>query len=577
MDDDDIKPKMLIFLLSYLILWLLWFIFIFVARIKFQNTLLSDDLAMVESVLPYFYALMAGFALLCIYNIRTLSKKQTPNILLIIQLFAFLLYTPHLMSQFAYEPPGVYHVGVAANFSEVMDGVSFIFPNYARTYPLSFALNGGFLEILGTNISAYSNIIYPAIIIIPMAILWYASIAKMFNPKIAFISSILALYGLHFFKLYPSPQTLGTVLVFSMIFALVLRSRTGFILAIFFILCASVTHPISAAIAVLIFVCFLLPSILPNISKKTTLTKKHIKYFIMAAAILILISVSPFVTTLKNSLINKMGSMDLSKVLDLVLSPGFYYSEIYYLNQGIYFVYLAILIGVSIFAFKHLKNDLINNKKMEPIFVFNIMAILIIPAGILLYLMSGLHDLIERTMSYFILFSSVFIIGYLIQYWDKEMVRLKRLLPLSKSLFKNRGIVFVTFLVFLAITFPVVSYSIGVYNSTPVSEKTGLEYLSNHYLADDTNVSLSLASQLAMFAEPPLETSLYATLPVDNSTEYDAVCYRMTSYYYYSLRIDLSFESNRWLDSHEMISNLTGYQKTYTSSTFEIYWRTSDG
>jgi hypothetical protein len=128
---------------------------------------------------------------------------------------------------------------------------------------------------------------------------------------------------------------------------------------------------------------------------------------------------------------------------------------------------------------------------------------------------------------------------------------------------------------FLALTFPVVAYSIDAYSSFPKSEEAGLRFLVERGALDGKKVATTSVSQLALYDRSLLEGAAFVEMNERGGydlveTAPDLVAFRSTGYYYSAMRFDLSFEDNRYNRELELIES-SDYKKVYDSPTFKIY------
>jgi hypothetical protein len=110
----------------------------------------------------------------------------------------------------------------------------------------------------------------------------------------------------------------------------------------------------------------------------------------------------------------------------------------------------------------------------------------------------------------------------------------------------------------------VISYSKDAYTSMPLSEKSALNYIYNNNLIDTKNGKYIIPEYQIT------HSYRFNNLPQNPDNIY---IFRMTGYYYYSMRIDLSFTDNKHLKEKEAVINSNDYNNVYTNRTTSIYTR----
>jgi hypothetical protein len=404
---------------------------------------------------------------------------------------------------------------------------------------------------------------------------------------------LIAYPGLHYFKIYPSPQMMGTILVFTCLFIFIIGASNRIkILGLITFGCIFITHPISPAIAA-IFVVSLYIVKLPLNRPKFSL--KRISVIGMALVLFLIIALTTSFRRVMELSLNRLeklfSSNAISGLIDILSNPHFLYREIYFLNQLVYIIYFITALIMILFIVKiGVKSQ--KGFKMRILSILRIIgrkrlyalitAFLFIVFGIVLYIITSLQDLIERSLTFFILVISIFIISILMEHMPRTNMRSKGKESEKPSLHikqksKRTVIIFIViWVVPVSLVFPTVAYSIGVYNSTPPSEDSGLTFLSDNVPLDNKNISISFLSQMAMYLEPPIEVSLPPGELFDNKgleNQTDIVVLRSIGYYYFAMRVDLSLDDNRWISYKDEVNNSFIFNKIYSNPSFEVYIR----
>ena len=100
----------------------------------------------------------------------------------------------------------------------------------------------------------------------------------------------------------------------------------------------------------------------------------------------------------------------------------------------------------------------------------------------------------------------------------------------------------VVLFLFLALSFPVVAYSIDAYSSFPVSEKAGMEFIAKNIPLRDKVLASAFQQQMPLF-----QTDMKSAFRLSSLTSLeqgDVFVLRSTGYYYSAMRYELSFTDN---------------------------------
>jgi hypothetical protein len=240
----------------------------------------------------------------------------------------------------------------------------------------------------------------------------------------------------------------------------------------------------------------------------------------------------------------------------------FVYSDIYNLNKGIYFLYAAVaaLAILYIFARTYLEKRSVGKwicglgglNRIEALLALSVLPLLLLS----FLLAENAHDLIEIGLTYIILALSGVIASVVLR------ARL-----VSK---KAAPYLIMIGALILTLSFPVVAYSIDAYSSYPRSEEKGLEFLASEEPLEGKTVVGSTLHQLSFYPQANLEQSEFFSFDSAQGVEPDVVVFRKSGYYYSAMRINLSFERNRYTEYKDKIET-EQYDRVYSSPTFEVY------
>lgn len=556
------------------ILMIVWLIVLSVSYSAFQNTRHTDALAEIHALYPYFHIVILAFAFLCIWVIWQKIDNKWLHVILLTKFALILWCTPYLLSGFVREPDGLWYSGISSYIQEVLSGVTLPFSLYAVKYPASFVLNGAALKVTNVSIPTYSCLVYPIFCTIAIILLWYVFAARFFDQRSAFLSTLIAIPALHYIKIHPSPQTLGTILVLSTLILLITHSTfksriagTALLLVMF------ITHPISPVLTMIFIFAAYAPKFL---LKNKFLTLKH-KIIIIFGTIVVS-GVLLYTTGFGNDIMNYLQRMTSSPftqnfeiIEEFIIGTPFIYSRIYILNQLVYFSYFiaAIIILMctiipSLMLKKSIRvrlSDSIHKIGYKNAVVI-ITASLYITFTIVLVMLTRAFVLIERGLSFFILLISLYIASNIYSY---ESAHKKKKCKLN--IMKYISVGGIACLLLVVITFPIISYSIDAYNSYPPSEESGLEFLSTSVFLENKTLYMGSPGQLNAY----LSSNPHLTMKGMNSAKLDIVVFRQSAYYYYSLRMDCSFEDNTYTRFENAITHNITYDKIYSNPTFKIY------
>jgi hypothetical protein len=565
--------KTLIVLILAAVAALIYIVSVFLAYQVFQDTRLTDPLAEIHSLYPLYYIAIALAALSVVVCVLWRVGNRCIHVLLLM-LFAVMLWlTPYWLTSFVRLGDSAWHVGVAMNIPQVLDGEQTVFSNYGWDYPGSFIYHYSFVKILGIQPLTYIHF-YPLICTLLFVILCYALVARLFSSKVALLSMLMAIPGLHYLQLHASPHAIGALLMLTALLLLIQRGTATKIiaLAVILILIIIITHPTT----LILLAIFLAAALLIGVVYSRRISGAQVA---LAALLIVCFAGwfswhwfhfgSPW----------KLGSGGIGGIYQ-GLTPGgfevtqeylsgtrFVYSDIYNLNKGIYFLYAAVgvLAVLYLFARTYLEKRGVKQwicglgglSRSEAILALSVLPLLLLS----FLLAENAHDLIETGLTYIILALSGMVASVILR---SQLVS-KKAAPYLIMI----GVLFLT------LSFPVVAYSIDAYSSFPSSEEAGLGFLAAEGGLEGKTVTGWNLKQLALYSQFYTSQNQFVLLDSVNSQNLDEVkpdvlVLRNTGYYYAAMRIALSFEDNSYTRLLAAVES-GRYAKVYSSPTFEVY------
>ena len=567
--ETESHSKILTILILAVIAGSIYSLSVFLAYPEFQNNRLVDPLAEIDSLFPLYYIAIALAALSLVGCLIWSVGNKCLHILLLVMFAAMLWLTPYYLAGFVRLPDGPWHVGIAMSTPQVLDGDPIAFSYYAWDYPSSFIYHYSFVNIVGIEPLTYINL-FPPICLFLFVLLCYVLASKLFDSKVALLSMLIAIPGLHFLQLHPSPHTIGALL---MLTTLLLLSRRGTMakvipLVVIIAIITISTHPTTP----LLLSIFLAAALLAGV---VYAGRVGLVQVVLAGILIVCLagwfSWYSFYPDWPWSVGEELRQGVMPEKLDVgaeyLAGTQFIYSNIYNLNKAVYFFYGAIgaLVVLYVAARAYTEKRSIKNwlsklgglKRSEAL-----LALSILPLLLLTFLLAErTHVLIETGLTYTILALSCIIASVIARSHWINRVTLRPFLVIG--------------VLFLTLSFPVVAYSIDAYSSFPESEEDGLRFLVAEGSLEGKTLAGKSLSQLALFAQPPLSQTEIMTLndlmALDLSQKpVDMIVFRNTGYYYAAMRYDLSFEENRFTEYLAVVESST-YHKIYSSPTFEVY------
>jgi hypothetical protein len=241
-------------------------------------------------------------------------------------------------------------------------------------------------------------------------------------------------------------------------------------------------------------------------------------------------------------------------------SGSFIINEIHQLSLAIY----GILIVVILIGFKDLfdvlRNKIVDFRLIQKRLTLSLATIIYAVMGFLLFLSSGERFLLGRGLLFFLFMGFIVIANYV--------------LGMKGVLGKFRKVIPWILVLFLFITFPLISYSKEAYNTFTPTSDVGLTFLGDNLsFSDNVNISIVMGQQLASYVDLNQNFSVWGLVMDLEKYKPDIVVWRINGYFTVSMRYDLSFDENRYLELRENLLSNKNYHRIYANPDFEIYVR----
>lgn len=534
----------------------------------FQSTRLLDPLAELHSLFPLHYIAIGIVALLGVACFIFRIRSRGIHILLLVLLAIMLWYTPYYLAEFARPPDSPRNLGVALQIPQVLGGATFPNADYGLVFPLSYILDYTLVNATGVEYSVYLHL-FPLISLSLFVLLGYVFVSKLFSPRVAFITVLLTMIGLHYIVFHPSAHVVGVLLLMTALIFLWRPDTTSKVLLFLLIAAVVMTHPISP----LLLGVFLAAALVARFSRRLIKSQAVVaamlvvclgSWFIWPTLPLAPVE-SPDVTEWAEELQRYIFPSDFKTTERFLLGTPFIYESIYNTNKAIYALYaLLAATGVGyIFyrtrlrqkGFKDFLSQLGGLSRAE------IFMAISIPALVVLTILLGErgHVLIERGLTFAILAMSGLIASIVTRIYEPAMMVVKKFIGYGMAVI----------VLFLTLSFPVVAYSIDAYTSFPISEEAGLKFLANYAPLDTKTLATTGFGQMTLYrpyiAEP---VPLRSPSSLDQG---DVFAFRMTGYYYAAMRRDLSFEDNWFTRYLSVVNTSSKFISVYSNPTTDIF------
>jgi hypothetical protein len=610
------RTKVLIVLNLALAAICMYILSVFFARPMFQSTRLTDPLAEIHSLSPLYYIAIILIVLLGISCLVWRIGGKRLHIFLLLMLASMLWLTPYLLTGFTRLPDAPWHVGVAMQMPQVLAGEPVAFSYYAQIYPGSYIYHYSAVSLLGIQPLTYIQF-YPLFCLFFFVYLCYVLLTRLFDSRVALLTMLLAIPGLHYLQLHASPHTIGALLMLTSLLLLAMPVGKAKLIAVPTIILIAVSHPttpillgifltaafiitaiysrrvgrtqVLLACAVILCLVSWLPLYYKWVRPPTTApaaisqsvqttapaqtvtpgtTTTPVQTAVPAKTIAPTKTTTPPQTTspasdLINKIVGNLVPADLGTSQQYLGGTPFIYSGIYTLNKGIYYLYAACGISGVLYILvrtyfkkrnvREWLKQLGGMSRNEALLACSVLPLVVFS----LLLAEGAHDLIETGLTYVILAVSGIIASIILRsQWKYDKLKFSFI---------------TTVVLFFTLSYPLVAYSIDAYSNTPESEAAGLAFLAEDTPLAGKVVAGAFMSQLALYPSTITIGTSFVNFGV-NLQQVDVAVFRNTGYYYTAMRFDLSFTKNRYSEALAAVES-GGYDKVYSSPTIEIYLR----
>jgi len=549
-----------------------WFLLVIFKSGTFQNTHGSDPLAAINVLYPFYWIILSFFILIFVYVIYRDCDSPFLHVLLLCEISLVLFFTPFVLSGFSWSPDSLFHGGVASYMPQILNGANIPFSDYPQAYPLSYLLTYSLQNLFRLNIIQYTLYVYPALSSILISVLGYFFVAKVINPKNAFLTMIVTLSALHYLEPHVSPFSTGTILILFALISLTMKSRIAKVLFVISVLALVLTHPISP-LSLGVFLFYVL--VVKFLSTKLFGLSLDLGFFSKIASNIsftsVFLTMAVWFTWTLNYSYQAYGSVgySIARILSLEFLNvvdeatqftvgGFIYPEIFQINLIVYAIFAIFSLFFVLRSFKNILQKSTSTFTLLEFF-FSSLALIYAAYSYLLYLGSGEHVILGRGLIFFVLMASLPISMFLLN--KSNNFRVKQM----KLLFS------VLLLTGLFFSFPIVSYSKEAYNTYTPSQAAGLEFMADNLNLSMGTVSLSADQQLASYVNLNDGLSLIKYPPDLDSIQPDYVVLRVNYYLARAMRYELDFENNTHTQLVTELSNNPDYTKIYSNGEFEVY------
>lgn len=566
-----------VLLASSVVMFVAWMFIIYNAKSSFLRMANINPLAMIDALFPHFWLVLSiycGFFLILFFS---REKRRLAHVILLVQFALILHFTPFAMSGLTWNPDNLWLSSVAKYVPQVLIGEEVMLSIYAGTFPGSFILTQFITEVTGLDIFLFTRI-YPIFSIVALTLIGYILTSKFVGQRVAFFSTFLVLLGWHYVDFHACPHMTGLLLLLTAMILLTHNKRKSVAVAFLVILALVLSHPISPLnLGIFLSVAYVCIYLIRRVIGKETESMR----WVWSKKVLILFLGSAWITWLFYAVfpLNRSIEYALRRILTLRFSMSFikratefslgggsfFYQWIFDLTRLTYVSYLiiaGILVLYDIFIFKLFRervNDLLLKKT-----VLIISSICFVGFSYFLLLGTGDHHLLYRGQIPFILMISAYVASYFLitkrknVKWRSYVVKL----------------LFSFWVFFLAVSFPIVSYSIGAYNSFPQSEGIGMQFIAEKTLLFGKTVSMTTEQQITPYLDLLNNETVFQRVdfpPNLNKTMPDIVILKRSSFYTLALRYDLNLTNNRFIVLKDQLDSAIEYDIIYSNPTVEAY------
>jgi hypothetical protein len=474
-----------IFALSTL-LFSLWIFCISSSWNYAQSLRSSDPLWLLKGVSPWLYMIIVGYILLFSIILYCDLKGKLLHLIFIFYVVLVTDATPYFLSTSCRFPDTFSVVQCSTSLPKVLSN-SIMLP-YPKSFPVPYMLFYIVHSLADINLFLFSRFIFAPLVLVGIFTIWYLFAARFFDPKVAFISAIIAIPS-QMIEVSITPNSLGVILVLISLFLCTLKKwnfRLSFLIITLALVLSHAIHPVVLMIFLLFFYFYtnlLKSNILDvDITKICALFVLWLTWMLSGSCFMgtgIIKTVSN-ILTMENKNLNHVstyttGSGNLIAIFSWIQSLTMYK----YILYGLV-VLILIILNIYIMNFNPFKISKINPLK-APNFIkkysFLILAVILLFTTLSILLFGGpdTENLISRTLNYSMLCISLHI-GYSFNSLNTQF----------KFSPKVIMIFFIVFLLLIFITYPLYSYSKDSYINFPLSQEVGFNFFEN-YVSENTS------------------------------------------------------------------------------------------
>jgi len=557
-------------LMVSLVLFGVWIAMIFNVRPSFLNIANSDSLAMVHALFPYYWLILSAYCVLCLSIFFLGVNNKLVHTLVLVQFSLVLYFTPFALSGLSWNPDNLWLSSVAKYVPDILSGKEVMFSTYTETFPSSFILTYSVTEVMGIDVFAFARF-FPMFSIIALTLLGYVLASKFLGQRVAFISMLFVLPGWHYLDLHACPHMTGLLLLLTIMILLTRYERKPVAVIFLLMLSLVLSHPISpltlSVFLVTVYFCIVMArrrfrrkieSINWIWSKKVLILFLGIVWIIWLLTAVFPISRS-IEYAFRRVFTLSFGRSIVERVEEFSIGGGsFIYPEIFDLTRLTYASYVFVagfLMLCDVTISKFMKKENTNNMFLRKVISF-FSAFAFLAFSYLLLLGTGDHHLLYRGQIPFVLMVSIYIASYL--FFDRKYNKIAKFF-------------FSFWLLFLLLVFPVVSYSIGAYNSFPYSEGIGVKFIADNVHLSGKTVSMGTRHQISPYMDLSNVFYVIDFPPNLDKTHPEIIVLKKSSFYVIAMRYDISFEHNRFLELRDQLEEVVEYNKIYSNPTTETY------
>lgn len=537
---------------------MIWLCVILYSYPLFQAARATDPYATINTIFPQFYMFLAIYIIMVLAIFHRYKTGIWTTLGFLFLSAAVLWYTPYLMAGWVKQTDTLWHMGMAVNVNEILDGVAMPFSTYTSSFPVSYVVGNMIYQVTGMELQPLANYVLPLFFTVLFTLLIYIILARFFSKDTAVMATLMSITLLHYVELHMSPHVIGMVILFTCILLFSMKRWT--LAAILGFALLPLTHTVSFAFFVLflgLYFSYQMGGFNFLMGKKDSQKiSKKLVFTLVTMGIVGIIFIIMF-TSLSIYVDIFLESISLSRLYDFIVNNLVNNPWFKALGAGIY---LAMFILFCYFIMKKLpiasKGDgglenlaklLFRNNSMLPLFAIGSLALGIVIASVL-----DRSVMIERGLTIFLIFASGFILARVLNHPNKKY-----------SAFM------IIFIAALFVIYPMASYPVDNYNSFPVSEEDGMIFISEMEL---TGIAIDMSSpgQLDAFIAPGMNINT----SIEGNQSFDIVVYRMSNSHKYYLHTGDADDYNH---KFEKLDRDRHYSSIYYNPTFVIYSKTDNG